>query len=186
VKFVEPCISSHFCAKSERFRLRWFGHVTRMPHERQARQVLLAAPTGQRLRGRPRSKWSDYISDMAWSRPCVEWAELSKITKNLRDVSTPPRAAAESRSSSEKKRVWKWLNESHARPSEKGKRLGSEVLVYDQSRVLYARPRTCYVWRPSQILSTVFFRYLAIMKKKEIMLLLPLTKFSEVNLWYKR
>jgi len=43
------------------------------------RQVLLATPTGKRPIVRPRTRWSDYISDHAWSRLGVEPAELSEI-----------------------------------------------------------------------------------------------------------
>ena len=54
---------------------KWFNKrvnctVSRMPHERMARQVLLATPTGKRPRGCPRTKWSDSISDLAWVLPC--------------------------------------------------------------------------------------------------------------------
>jgi len=50
-----------------------------MPNGRLVRQDLLAKPTGKRPRGRPRPKWSNCISDLAWSRLFVEPAELSKI-----------------------------------------------------------------------------------------------------------
>ena len=49
-------------------------------------QVLLALPTGKRLRVRPRTRWSDYISDFSWSRLSVEPAELSEIAVD-REVS---------------------------------------------------------------------------------------------------
>ena len=54
----------------ERSQRRWFGHVSRMPHERLARQVLLAVTTGKRPRGRPRTRWNDYISNLALI-PCL-------------------------------------------------------------------------------------------------------------------
>jgi len=57
----------------------WFGHVYRMPHERLARQVLLAKPTAKRSRGRLRIRWIDYISDLTWSGLGVEPAELPEI-----------------------------------------------------------------------------------------------------------
>jgi len=37
------------------------------------------APTGRRHKVRPRTRWSDYISDLAWFRLGVEPAELSEI-----------------------------------------------------------------------------------------------------------
>ena len=45
----------------ERSQLRWFGHVTRMSHERLARQVVLATTQGMRPRGRARTGWCDSI-----------------------------------------------------------------------------------------------------------------------------
>ena len=49
----------------ERSQLGWFGHVSRMSQEKLGTQVLLATPTGKRPRGRPRTRWSDNISDLA-------------------------------------------------------------------------------------------------------------------------
>jgi len=82
---VEPLL------RIDRSQLRWFGHVSRMPHKRLARQVLLAKPTGKRPRGRPRISWSDYITDLAWSRLVVEPTELCEIVVD-REVfqSDPP------------------------------------------------------------------------------------------------
>ena len=65
-----------------------------MSQERLARQVLLATPTEKRLRGCPRTRWSDYISDLAWSRLGVEPAELSEIPIDWPWGSSSPRAAA--------------------------------------------------------------------------------------------
>jgi len=50
-----------------------------MRHERLVRQILLATPTEKGPRCRPRTRWSDYISDLAWSRLGVEPAELSEM-----------------------------------------------------------------------------------------------------------
>ena len=50
-----------------------------MPHERLAGQVLLAKPIGELPSSRPRTRWSDYISDPAWSHLGVEPAEISEI-----------------------------------------------------------------------------------------------------------
>jgi len=40
---------------------------------------LQSIPTGKQPRGRPRTRWRDYISDLAWSRLGVEPAELPEI-----------------------------------------------------------------------------------------------------------
>jgi len=61
------------------WRRAWFGHVSRMPHERLVRKVLLSKPTRKRPRCRPRTSWIDYISDPPWSHLDVEPAELSEI-----------------------------------------------------------------------------------------------------------
>jgi len=52
-----------------------------MPQVRLARQVqvLLATPMGNQPRGRPRTRWSDYISDLAWSHLGAEPADLFEI-----------------------------------------------------------------------------------------------------------
>ena len=51
----------------ERSQLRWFGHVSRISQKRLTRQVLLATPAGKPSRGLPRTRWRDYICDLAWS-----------------------------------------------------------------------------------------------------------------------
>ena len=56
-----------------------------MPHERLARQVLLAKPTAKRPRSRPRPRWSDCISDISWYHLGVEPVELSEIAVD-RDI----------------------------------------------------------------------------------------------------
>jgi len=57
--------------------------VTRqMPQERLERHILLSTPTGKWPRGRQRTKWRDYNSDLAWSRICVESAEMSEVAEN--------------------------------------------------------------------------------------------------------
>ena len=49
----------------ERSRLRWFGHLSRMPQERLAIQALLAKENRKKLVGRPRTRWTDYIKSHA-------------------------------------------------------------------------------------------------------------------------
>jgi len=63
----------------QRSQLRWLGHLSKMPRESLARQVLLAIPTGKGPIGRPRTRWSEYISDLAWTRLGTEPAEISEI-----------------------------------------------------------------------------------------------------------
>jgi len=57
----------------------WSGHVTRMPQEKFARP-LLATPKERKVVHRStRTRWNDYITDLAWSRLGVEPAELRII-----------------------------------------------------------------------------------------------------------
>ena len=70
---VEPLL------RIERAQLRWFGHVSRMPHQRLSSQVLLAKPTRKPPIDCSRPRWSDYISDLAWSRAGVEPVKLFEI-----------------------------------------------------------------------------------------------------------
>ncbi|KAF7656129.1 hypothetical protein LDENG_00046000, partial [Lucifuga dentata] len=52
----------------ERSQLRWFRHLIRTPPARLLREVFQARPTGKRPRGRPRTRWRDYISQLTWER----------------------------------------------------------------------------------------------------------------------
>ncbi|KAK0137964.1 Delta-1-pyrroline-5-carboxylate synthase [Merluccius polli] len=45
----------------ERSQMRWLGHLVRMPPGRLPGEVFRARPTGRRPRGRPRTRWRDYI-----------------------------------------------------------------------------------------------------------------------------
>ena len=51
----------------ERSQLRWFGHVSRMPHEWLPRQTLYVEVSAKRQVGRPRTKWLDYFEDRGWN-----------------------------------------------------------------------------------------------------------------------
>ena len=63
----------------ERSQLRWFGHLVRMPPGRLPGEVFRARPTGRRPRGRPRTRWRDYISRLAWERLGVPPEELVEV-----------------------------------------------------------------------------------------------------------
>ena len=53
----------------------FFWPCVRKPHERLARQVLLSKPTGKRPRRAPNTRWSDCISELAWSGPVLVWIQ---------------------------------------------------------------------------------------------------------------
>lgn len=52
----------------ERSRLRWFGHLIRMPPRCLPLEVVQSCPTGQRPCGSPRTHWRNYISQRALER----------------------------------------------------------------------------------------------------------------------
>ncbi|KAI3373860.1 hypothetical protein L3Q82_022440 [Scortum barcoo] len=64
----------------ERSQLRWLGHLFRMPPGRLPREVFQACPTGRRPRGRPRTRWRDYASRLAWERLGVPPEELEEVS----------------------------------------------------------------------------------------------------------
>ena len=88
---VEPLL-----LRVERGQLRWLGHLVRMPPERLPGVVFRACPTGKRPRGRPRTRWRDYVSRLVWERLGVPPEELEEVAGE-RDVWTsllrllPPR-----------------------------------------------------------------------------------------------
>ncbi len=62
----------------ERNQLRWLGHLFQMSPGRLPGEVLRAFPTGRRPRGRPRTRWRDYVSQLAWQRLGVPPEELEE------------------------------------------------------------------------------------------------------------
>ncbi|KAK5888302.1 hypothetical protein CesoFtcFv8_016814 [Champsocephalus esox] len=73
---VEPLL-----LRVERSQLRWFGHLVRMPPGRLPREVFQARPAGKRPRGRPRTRWRDYISSLAWERLGIPQSELVDVAR---------------------------------------------------------------------------------------------------------
>uniref|UniRef100_A0AAV2JL93 ribonuclease H n=1 Tax=Knipowitschia caucasica TaxID=637954 RepID=A0AAV2JL93_KNICA len=63
----------------ERNQLRWLGHLFRMLPGRLPGEVFRARPTGRRPRGRPRTRWRDYVSQLAWERLGVPLDELEEV-----------------------------------------------------------------------------------------------------------
>ncbi|KAK3546555.1 hypothetical protein QTP70_027318, partial [Hemibagrus guttatus] len=71
----------------ERGQLRWLGHLFRMPPGRLPGEVFRACPTGKRPRGRPRTRWRDYVSRLAWERLGVPPEELEEVSGEREDSS---------------------------------------------------------------------------------------------------
>ncbi|KAK3507209.1 hypothetical protein QTP70_010211 [Hemibagrus guttatus] len=65
----------------ERGQLRWLGHLFQMPPGRLPGEVFWACPTGKRPRGRPRTRWRDYVSRLAWERLGVPPEELEEVAR---------------------------------------------------------------------------------------------------------
>ncbi|KAK3519557.1 hypothetical protein QTP86_003108 [Hemibagrus guttatus] len=64
----------------KRGQLRWLGHLFWMPPGRLLGEVFRACPTGKRPRGRPRTRWGDYVSRLAWERLGVPPEELEEVS----------------------------------------------------------------------------------------------------------
>uniref|UniRef100_A0A8C9VV72 ribonuclease H n=1 Tax=Scleropages formosus TaxID=113540 RepID=A0A8C9VV72_SCLFO len=71
---VEPLL-----LRIKRSQLRWLGHLFRMPPGRLPGEVFRACPTGRRPQGRPRTRWRDYVSQLAWERLGVPPEELEEV-----------------------------------------------------------------------------------------------------------
>jgi len=86
LKFVKPSISSHFSESIDPSYVN-SAMCPKCPRkEWRTKSIRLhSAPTGKQPKVCPRTKWRDYISDLAWSRLGVEPAELSEIAVD-RDV----------------------------------------------------------------------------------------------------
>ena len=76
---VEPLL-----LRIERSQMRWFGHLVRMPPGRLPGEVFRACPTGRRPRGRPRTRWRDYVSQLAWERLGILPEELVEVAGERR------------------------------------------------------------------------------------------------------
>ncbi|KAK0154371.1 putative uncharacterized transposon-derived protein F52C9.6 [Merluccius polli] len=63
----------------ERSQMRWLGHLDRMPPGRLPGEVFRARPTVRRPRGRPRTRWRDYVSRLAWERFGIPQEELDEM-----------------------------------------------------------------------------------------------------------
>ncbi|KAK3546694.1 hypothetical protein QTP70_031760, partial [Hemibagrus guttatus] len=65
--------------------LRWLGHLFRMPPGRLPGEVFRACPTGKRPRGRPRTRWRDYVSRLTWERLGIPPEELEEVVQTNND-----------------------------------------------------------------------------------------------------
>jgi len=77
---------------------------------------LQPTPTGKRPRGRPRTRWSDYISDFAWSCLGVEPEELSEISVD-REIFRVLLGLHPPQLSPKENRAQNWVNQWVCRPT---------------------------------------------------------------------
>ncbi|TWW77322.1 hypothetical protein D4764_12G0007120 [Takifugu flavidus] len=63
----------------ERSQMGWLGHLVRMPPGRLPGEVFRACPSGRRPPGRPRTRWRDYVSRLAWERLGIPPDELEEV-----------------------------------------------------------------------------------------------------------
>ncbi|PWA16842.1 hypothetical protein CCH79_00012754 [Gambusia affinis] len=63
----------------KRSQLRWLGCLLRLPFGRLPGEVFQACPTGRRPKGRPRTRWRDYVSWLAWERLGIPPEELEQV-----------------------------------------------------------------------------------------------------------
>jgi len=104
VKLAEPWMLKHF---SE---LRDHNYVSSVMYPECPTKDWWGKPcwsTRKRARRRPRPRWSNCISDLAWSSLGVEPAELSEIAVDC-DVFRVLLVLLPPRPSREEKRAWKW------------------------------------------------------------------------------
>ena len=77
VKTTDICQSLNIePLRIEQSQLHWYGHVTQMSHERTAKQLIDALSSGKSPRGRPRTRWRNYVRNLAWSRLGIPPAKL--------------------------------------------------------------------------------------------------------------
>ena len=62
--------------------VRPIGHMTRMSQERTAKQLMDAFPSGKRPSGRPRTRWRNYVEDLAWFRLGIPPTELPLVAED--------------------------------------------------------------------------------------------------------
>jgi len=84
VEFVEPWISNHFSELKDHSYVASAMCPECPTKDWRGKSCWLAKPTGRRSRDRPRPRWWDCISNLAWPRLGVGPAELSEFAVDVR------------------------------------------------------------------------------------------------------
>ena len=75
----EECGVEPLLLHIKRSQLRWLGHLYQMPPGRLPREVFLACPAGRKPQGRPRTRWSDFVTRLAKERFGILPEELEEV-----------------------------------------------------------------------------------------------------------
>ena len=77
----EELNQQHIIKQLETKQLKWYGHVQRMPDERQTKKCVEARPWGKRPKGRPRKTWMDCLKEVGKKKNLSE-GEMKKLSKD--------------------------------------------------------------------------------------------------------
>ena len=67
-------------------RIKWAGHVQRMPETRSVKKVFLGKPDGRRRSGRPRERWLDDLEEDLRKLGVKEWRRKAEDREERRHV----------------------------------------------------------------------------------------------------
>lgn len=80
--FKEPCIAGVIRAQ----RIRWMGHVMRLPYSRATRQILQSKIGGKKRRGRPKDRWKNEVEDDIRKLNVANWKGKTADKKVWRKI----------------------------------------------------------------------------------------------------
>ena len=87
--------NSKLSVEVRRGRLRWAGHLERMPENRAVKQIMNRKPDGRRKQGRPRKRWSEEVENDLAQLQVRRWKQLAKDRAEWTKVVDKARALTE-------------------------------------------------------------------------------------------